>query len=75
MKLALPFETARSYSSSSQQVRVMTEHWVNNSAFCPNCGRSLTHFENNQPVADFFVGYVMKNMNSNQKGENSGRKL
>jgi type II restriction enzyme len=54
MKLRLPFDVAKEYSSSSQQIRVMTEHWVNRSVFCPNCGNRLRQFDNNSPVADFF---------------------
>lgn len=41
------------YTSSSQKIRVMSEAWVNTSIFCPNCGKTLVKFENNQPVADF----------------------
>jgi len=29
MKLALSIEVAKGYSSPAQQIRVMTEHWVN----------------------------------------------
>jgi type II restriction enzyme len=54
MNLQLPYEIAADYSSPTQRVRVMTEYWVNNSIFCPNCGTNLTHFENNMPVADFY---------------------
>jgi type II restriction enzyme len=32
----------------------MTEHWVNHSIFCPNCGNPLRRFNNNEPVADFY---------------------
>jgi type II restriction enzyme len=54
MELKLPIEVAENYSSSSQRIRVMTEYWVNNSVFCPNCGTNLSIFKNNNPVADFY---------------------
>ena len=40
---------------STQIARVLTEGWVNNEAFCPNCGKSsLNKYANNRPVADFY---------------------
>jgi len=54
MELKLPIEVAKNYSSSSQQIRVITESWVYKSIYCPNCGNSLTVFANNRPVADFY---------------------
>ena len=32
----------------------MTECWVSETIFCPNCGKRLSSFQNNQPVADFY---------------------
>ena len=37
MKLRLSVDVADNYSSAAQQIRVMTEYWVNRSVFCPNC--------------------------------------
>jgi type II restriction enzyme len=54
MELMLPVEVANLYSSNSQRIRIMTEHWVGNTIFCPNCGHKLTSFRNNSPVADFY---------------------
>lgn len=35
--------------------KLITEHWVDESAFCPNCGHfEIDKYPNNQPVADFF---------------------
>jgi type II restriction enzyme len=53
MELRLPTKIAEKYSSNAQEIRVMTEYWVNNSVFCPNCGNALSNFANNKPVADF----------------------
>ncbi|MEW6240842.1 MAG: DpnI domain-containing protein [Chloroflexota bacterium] len=38
--MKLPIDIAEGYSSGSQRIRVMTEHWVNRSVFCPNCGNT-----------------------------------
>lgn len=47
-------ETQASYDSGSQQARVLTEAWVNECMFCPNCGNPrLRQFEANRPLADF----------------------
>ncbi len=55
MDLCLNTELAQSYKSPSQIARVRTEDWVLHHAFCPHCGQnSLSTFENNRPVADFY---------------------
>ncbi|MBK9005898.1 MAG: hypothetical protein IPM31_02780 [Anaerolineae bacterium] len=47
---------ANEYSSPAQRIRVMMEEWVSRAGFRPNCGRALSQFENNKPVADFCCG-------------------
>lgn len=43
------------YTSLSQQARVLTEGWMENNMFCPECGEeSIGHYNNNRPVADFY---------------------
>jgi len=32
----------------------MTETWTRDHIFCPNCGNTISEFENNRPVADFY---------------------
>lgn len=55
MKLAFDEQLAVNYKSASQKVRVLTEQWVDNSAFCPSCGYpDIDKYPNNQPVADFY---------------------
>ena len=56
MELTLSKFTASEYKSLTQKIRVMTEGWVDKSVFCPNCGKALSQFENNSPVADFYCG-------------------
>jgi type II restriction enzyme len=42
------------YVSGSQNARSWTERWVQDQAYCPNCGRTnVEKFPNNQPLADF----------------------
>jgi type II restriction enzyme len=55
MDLFFETELADKYSSQSQKIRVLTEHWVDNQVYCPNCGHSgVDKYGNNKPVADFF---------------------
>jgi type II restriction enzyme len=55
MKLFFDKKLAVDYSSLSQKIRVLTENWVNNQIFCPNCGHlDIDKYRNNKPVADFF---------------------
>lgn len=48
-------EPQRKYESGSQTARAITETWVAQTLYCPNCGNShLNQFPANLPVADFF---------------------
>lgn len=73
--MELRFDTvqAQGYDSPSQITRVLTERWVNDNIYCPNCGNEhISKFENNKPAADFYCGscneeYELKS----QKGRTS----
>ena len=55
MNLSFEANLATGYKSPSQKGRVLTEHWVANQVYCPNCGYSdIEKYINNKPVADFF---------------------
>lgn len=55
MELHFDTELAKPYHSASQITRVLTETWVQDNLYCPRCGNSsISKFENNRPVADFF---------------------
>jgi type II restriction enzyme len=75
MKLMLSTRSAEIYAGSSQRIRVMTEHWVWRSAFCPNCGSDLSHFENNRPVADFYCIECWEEYELKSKHGNLGKKI
>ncbi len=76
MDLQLDINIANQYKSKSQMSRVMTEDWVMNNAYCPNCGNDLTNFENNRPVADFFCSKCNEEFElKSKKGINIGKKI
>lgn len=75
MELTLSANIAELYSSSSQKIRVMTEYWVNQSAFCPNCGNVLSQFENNRPVADFYCKNCFEEYELKSKHGEVGSKI
>ncbi len=51
--MPLPLNTFAIYNS--QIARLLTENWILNNSYCPNCGDlPLNEFENNSPVADFY---------------------
>lgn len=53
MNLFLDRNLGEQYKSSSQKIRIMSEHWVGKNVFCPCCGNShIRNLKNNQPVAD-----------------------
>lgn len=54
MSLILDASLATSYKSASQQARVMTEPWVAQYLFCPNCGDELVSFKANTKAKDFY---------------------
>ena len=54
MNLSFDLKLSEKYKSPSQKIRVLTEGWVDNQAYCPNCGNpSINKYANNLPVADF----------------------
>jgi len=75
MELRLPVAVAIGYTSGSQRIRVMTEYWVNNSVFCPNCGSDMSNFENNKPVADFYCKKCLEEYELKSKNGTLGKKI
>lgn len=55
MNLLFNAELANTYKSPSQKVRILSEDWVKNQLYCPNCGhQEIDNYIDNKPVADFF---------------------
>ena len=76
MKIDLNNQSARSYKSSSQKVRVLSESWANREVYCPNCGNSrLNKYSNNKPVADFFCANCDEEYELKSKKDSIGRKI
>lgn len=75
MNLCFDINIANSYKSNSQKARVLTENWVLNNSYCPNCGAiKINEFENNKPVADFYCNncneeFELKSKNSKSVGK------
>jgi type II restriction enzyme len=54
VKLSFDAAIASGYTSSAQRARVLSENWVDNEMYCPNCGHlEIDKYPNNRPVADF----------------------
>ena len=55
MNLNFNQSLAKKYKSEPQKIRVLSEDWVANQSYCPNCNAEpLAAFKNGKPVADFY---------------------
>jgi type II restriction enzyme len=55
MNLRFDIDLAKNYKNNSQIARVLTESWVQENIYCPNCGEiPLNGYKNNKPAADFY---------------------
>lgn len=76
MNLKLNTLLANSYLSNSQIARVLTENWVKENSFCPNCGAcEISQYSNNKPVADFFCSFCREDFELKSKNGKLGRKI
>ncbi len=76
MKLILDKKLAANYKNASQKARILTEEWVNNSVFCPNCGHlNIDKYPNNQPVADFYCANCHEDYELKSKQSALGTKI
>jgi len=75
MHLNLNTKLAEEYNSASQKIRILTENWVNDEVFCPNCGSGINHYENNRPVADFFCSDCKEDYELKSKRDQIGNKI
>lgn len=76
MQLFFNTELANNYNSASQKIRILTEDWVDNHIFCPNCGNlSIDKYPNNQPVADFYCSNCHEDYELKSKKDTIGNKI
>ncbi|MFH1558989.1 MAG: DpnI domain-containing protein [Patescibacteria group bacterium] len=76
MDLFFNQKIAKSYKNQTQKIRVLSESWVDNSMFCPNCGNlSIDKYPNNQPVADFYCSNCKEEYELKSKREKIGKKI
>lgn len=55
MNLHFDQRLAKNYHSQAQIIRVLSEAWVKNNGYCPNCNtQPLREFADGKPVADFY---------------------
>ncbi|MDZ4285366.1 MAG: DpnI domain-containing protein, partial [Candidatus Sungbacteria bacterium] len=76
MKLTFDTQLADNYTNLSQKVRVLTESWVGESIFCPNCGCvDLERHRNNQAARDFYCKNCCEDYELKSKKDRSGDKI
>lgn len=66
------------YNSQRQLIRELTENWLSDNGYCPNCGNNqpINKFENNRPVADFFCSVCHEQFELKSKeGLSTGKKI
>ena len=76
MELKFDIEVAKPYLSPSQKIKALTENWVNNQIYCPNCGKTdVDKYPNNRPVADFFCSSCKEDYELKSKKGKMGSKI
>jgi len=75
MQLRFNKTLAMRYKSQSQAIRVMTESWVKNEIFCPNCSSTLYEYPNNNPVGDFYCKCCSEDYELKSKRDSIGNKI
>lgn len=76
MDLTFDVKKADSYTSPSQRIRVMSEHWAHSHAYCPNCGQvDFEKYKSNKPVADFFCSNCKEDYELKSKKERIAGKI
>lgn len=77
MNLQFNTQLAEGYKSASQIARVLTENWMAENVYCPNCGRKpIKKVENNRPVQDFLCHQCEEQFELKSKnGKSVGKKI
>lgn len=63
------------YHATSQKIRILTENWLAVHSYCPCCGDSIVHYENNRPVADFYCKKCQEDFELKSKRNKLGSKI
>ena len=76
MKLSFDVNKADKYKSNSQIARILTENWVSENSYCPNCGEDyLSKYDDNKPVADFHCSSCKEDYELKSKSGLLGNKI
>ena len=75
MQLNFNTNLATKYNNQSQVIRVLTEDWVKNEIFCPNCGSIISEYPNNKPVGDFFCSNCNEDYELKSKKDSISKKI
>lgn len=76
MNLRFNTQLAEGYKSASQIARVLTENWMAENIYCPNCGcKPIKKVRNNRPVQDFLCHQCEEQFELKSKnGKSVGKK-
>ena len=76
MKLSLDKKIIKDYKSPAQKARLLTENWVSDQIFCPNCGHlKINQYPNNKPAVDFYCSGCKENFELKGKQNTIGAKV
>ncbi|MFH0791861.1 MAG: DpnI domain-containing protein [bacterium] len=76
MKLSFDTQLVNNYTSNPQKIRVLSEAWVGNTIFCPNCGHvDLEQYRHNKPVGDFYCKNCHEDYELKSKKSAFGNKI
>lgn len=77
MNLQMNLSLANEYINNFQKAKIITEKWMKDNIYCPNCGcLELVEFSNNMPVADFYCEHCFEQYElKSKKGETTGNKI
>ena len=76
MDLSFHGQLADAYKNPSQKIRILSEHWVNQQVYCPNCGQlDISRYGNNSPVADFFCSSCSEDYELKSQSKMFGAKI
>lgn len=75
MKIILNTKIVENYKSASQKIRVLSESWVSNEIFCPNCGCNINSYRNGKPVADFYCPNCSEDYELKSKKDSMGKRI